>query len=136
MATLALLPGRFAVCRLEPQEKVPEWVEGDGFWSVTRTGDELSLVCPEETVPGKVISETAWCCFKVEGPLDFGEAGVLASLASPLQQANVSIFVVSTYLTDYLFVKEPDADPAAKALVRAGHRVFSEKGEEMREVSA
>jgi hypothetical protein len=130
MPVLNLLRGRFAICRLEPQESPPEWVKGDVFWSVTRNGDEISLVCPEEMLPAGVVSERGWCCLKVEGPLDFGQVGVLASLSTPLGQAKISIFVVSTYLTDYLFVKEQDSAAAVQALVRAGHKVFSERGEE------
>jgi hypothetical protein len=135
---LNLLRGRFAICRLEPQESLPEWVKGEEFWSVTHTGDEYSLVCPEEMLPVGVVAERDWCCLKVEGPLDFCQVGVLASLATPLQQAKISLFVVSTYLTDYLFVKEQDSAAAAQALVRAGHKVFSERGEQMQagEVSA
>ena len=129
MPALTVLPDRFAICRLDPLERIPEWATEGPLWSVTRTGEELSLVCPEDRLPEGMISEKGWCGLRVEGPLDFGEVGVLASLALPLRDAHVSILVVSTYLTDYIFLKKEDLGPAVGALRRAGHEVFSEEGE-------
>ena len=121
--TLDLLDGRFAVCRLAPSAQVPGWALGGAFSSATRTEAELSLVCPEAGVPPDVLSERGWRCLRVRGPLGFGMTGVLAGLASPLASSGVSIFVVSTYDTDYLLVQERDLDRARDALSRAGHTV-------------
>lgn len=129
MSTLTILPGRFAICRLDPGTDIPEWATKGLFWSATRTGEELSLVCLGENLPAGVISEKGWRCLGVEGPLDLGEVGVLVSLALPLREAHVSIFVVSSYLTDYILLKERDLGPAVRALIRAGHDVFSDQGE-------
>jgi hypothetical protein len=131
MPALTVLPGRFAICRLDPSEKIPGWAMEGLFWSVTGTGEELSLVCPEGNLPEGMISGKGWCCLRVEGPLDLGQVGVLASLTLPLREARVSIFVVSTYLTDYILLKKRDLGPAVQALSRAGHEVFSEKGEKI-----
>jgi hypothetical protein len=121
--TLELVAGSYAVCRLGAAEPVPAWCEGGPFVSVTRTDDALSLVCPQEAVPAAVLAERGFCCLRVVGPLGFGMTGVLASLSGPLASSGVSIFVVSTYETDYLMVQERDLGRAVDALTRAGHRV-------------
>jgi hypothetical protein len=120
---LRVLSGRFAVCRLAPDAPVPEQPAGAGLWSVTRTGDELSIVLPEENAPAECKAETGWRCLQVEGPLDFGLTGILASLATPLAEAGVSIFALSTYDTDYVLVKESDLEEAKRVLSAHGHRV-------------
>lgn len=120
--TLELLPGSFAVCRLEPGDVLPGWAAG-AFVSLTRTPDELSVVCPQEGVPPGVRAEPGWRCLRVKGPLGFGITGILASLAGPLASSGVSIFVVSTYDTDYLMVQERDLARGRSALERAGHRL-------------
>lgn len=117
---LELLAGTLAVCRLDPGSPLPAWAAGT-FVSVTRTDAELSVVCPADGVPPGVPAERGWRALRVRGPLGFGLTGVLASLASPLASSGVSIFVVSTYDTDYLLVQERDLDRARDALVRAGH---------------
>jgi uncharacterized protein len=119
---LELLAGSFAVCRLDAGAPLPPWATGS-FVSLTRTDAELSVVCPAEGVPAGVPAEAGWRALRVRGPLGFGMTGVLASLASPLASAGVSIFVVSTYDTDYLLVQERDLDRARHALVRAGHEL-------------
>jgi len=121
--TLALLEGRFAVCRLAPGEEVPAWASGGAFTSVTRTRDELSVVCAEEAVPEGIRCEDGWRVFQIEGPLDFGLTGILASVAGPLAEAGVSIFAVSTFDTDYLMIKEENVERAIAALGAAGHQV-------------
>lgn len=121
--SLHVLPERLAVCRLAPDAPVPAQPGGAGFWSVTRTSDELSVVLPEETVPSEWEAETGWRCLKVQGPLDFGLTGILASLATPLAEVGVPIFALSTYDTDYVLVKESDLEKAKRALSANGHRV-------------
>lgn len=120
--TLDLLDGAFAVCRMDPADPPPPWAVGT-FVSVTRTEAELSVVCPEASLPAGVRGEGGWRCLRVRGPLGFGMTGVLASLASPLAASGVSIFVVSTYDTDYVLVQERDLGRARDALTRAGHAV-------------
>jgi hypothetical protein len=120
---LELLPGTYAVCRLEAAEPVPGWAGAGPFVSMTRTEAELSVVCPEGAVPAEVRKEPGWRCLRVVGPLGFGMTGVLASLAGPLASSGVSIFVVSTYDTDYLMVQDRDLERGKDALERAGHTV-------------
>ena len=121
--TLELMAGSYAVARLDAADPVPAWAGGERFVSVTRTEAELSVVCPQGAVPPGVRAEPGWRCLRVRGPLGFGMTGVLASLAGPLASSGVSIFVVSTYDTDYLMVQERDLDRGVDALERAGHTV-------------
>jgi hypothetical protein len=118
--TLSLLPETLAVCRLAPDAPRPDWATG-GFLSVTRTSEELSIVCAEQNVPPSVRCEKGWRCLKVAGPLDLSLIGILAALAVPLAEARIALFAVSTYDTDYLLVKEADVERAVEVLRRAGH---------------
>lgn len=120
--TLKALPGPLAVCRLDPHATPPVWAVG-AVTSVTRTPDELSVVCAEEAVPRDVRAERGFHCLAVEGPLDFAATGILASLAAPLAEAGVSIFVLSTFDTDLLLVRDTLLPKAAAVLRAAGHRI-------------
>jgi uncharacterized protein len=121
---LHLLPGRMAVCQLPPDAEPPLWcLRAPGFCSLTRTADEWSAVCAEETVPDTVRSEKGWRLFRVAGTLDFSLTGVMASIAGPLAGAEVSLFAIATYDTDYVMVKADRLDQATAALRAAGHVV-------------
>lgn len=121
---LKVLPETFAVCRLAPDASIPDWAMFDGLpVSITRTADELSIVCPESQVPIDVQAERGWRCFKILGPLPFSMTGVLASLVAPLADAGISIFAFSTYDTDYVMVKEAMLGPARDVLAADGHDV-------------
>jgi hypothetical protein len=122
--TLELVAGSYAVVRLDAGAPLPDWAGGGPFVSITRTDAELSVVCPQEAVPAGAQAERGWRCLRVAGPLGFGMTGILASLAGPLASSGVSIFVVSTYDTDYLMLQERDLDRGADALARAGHTVL------------
>ncbi len=125
--SLSLFKSRLTVCRLPPTAKVPSWAFRDkAFSSITYTKDELSIVCPESSVPRGIKQEVGWRIFKVAGPLDFALTGILASMADPLAKAGVSIFAISTFDTDYLMVKEEKLDLALKVLKEAGHKVSPE----------
>jgi hypothetical protein len=122
--SLDILPGRLAVCRLPPDAPLPEPPSRAGFWSATRTEEELTIVLPEEMAPAGWKAESGWRCFKVLGPLDFGLTGILASLATSLAEAGVPIFAVSTYDTDYVLVKEENLEKAKQALLASGHSIL------------
>ena len=122
--SLTILPERLAICRLPPEEALPERPPQARFWSVTRTEEELSIVLPEEYAPAGSRAETGWRGLKVEGPLDFDTPGILASLALPLAKAGISIFALSTYDTDYILVKEKDLEKAKRALRANGHTLL------------
>lgn len=118
---LDVLPERFAVVRLAADAAVPEWARGGALVSVTRTADELSIVCPEAAVPSDLPAQRGFRGLRVRGPLDFSAVGVLASLAGPLAAAGVSLFALSTFDTDYLLVRAADLERALAALAGAGH---------------
>ena len=126
---LRALLGRLAVCRLPADVPIPSWALAGGIVSITRTNDELSIVCPEERVPAEVKAERGWRALQVVGPLDFALTGVLAALVVPLAEAGVSIFALSTYDTDYVLVRENDLPRAVTALAHAGHTVREDNGD-------
>ena len=116
---LAAFPQKLAVCRLSPGAPVPSWVRGE-FTSVTRTAEELSIICDQDAVPGDVQAERGWRMLRVQGPIPFEMTGVAAGLVAPLAQAGISVFLLSTYDTDYLLVKE-DAFEHGLEVLRATH---------------
>src|SRR5262249_14171428 len=116
---LTVLPESLAICRLRPSERIPSWAleEHEALSSITRTAEELSIVCAEEAVPpDDVQAEPGWRALKVPGPIPFETTGVLASIASPLAAAGISIFAVSTFDTDYVLVREGDVERALAVL--------------------
>jgi hypothetical protein len=118
--TLITLADKFAVCKLDPQAPIPPWAALGSLVSITRTIDELSVVCPQNLVPGDVTCEPDWRCVRVAGTIDFALIGVIASLVHPLATAGVSVFVLSTFNTDYLLVRSNDWERAVKVLRSAG----------------
>ena len=125
--TLSILPHQYAVCRLDPNGPIPPWtLLGDDFVSLTRTRDELSVICMQENVPESAKAERGWYCVKVEGPFDFSVSGVNASLAVPLAEAKISTLAVATYETDYLLIQPKDLERAIQVLEKAGHHILRE----------
>ena len=121
---LALLEGRFAICRLGVNEPVPAWVlDASGFIAFVRTSDELSVLCQEKILPANMPSEPGWRMFMVEGPLDFAITGILLALAKPLSDAGLSILAISTFGTDYLLVKEEALESAVHGKSQRKYRV-------------
>ena len=115
--TLGLLAERFAVCRLAPRSELPGWLDWSGeLVSVTATAEELSIVCLADRVPEDIQAERDWRAFVVEGPLDFALVGILARLSGALAEAEISLFALSTYDTDYLLVREAKLEAATAAL--------------------
>ncbi len=118
------LPTAFAVCRLPPDAQLPLFAETE-FTSITRTAEELSIVCPIDQAPQNTKCESPWTCFKLEGPFAFSLTGVLAAFLNPLAERGVPIFAVSTFDTDYILVKEEHVASALDALQAAGHDLVS-----------
>ena len=123
--TLLVLPETLAVCRLPPDANIPPWAVGRNLLAIVRTLDEMSIICPQSGVPAEIQSEGGWCALKVLGPLDFSLVGILAQLAGVLANADVSIFVISTYDTDYILVKDHQLETAITALNQAGYPCLS-----------
>jgi hypothetical protein len=121
--TLSILPEILAICRLKKNAGIPEWAQGARFVSITRTSEELSVVCPQTQVPKGTKRDAGWRCLKVKGPLDLSATGVLASLTAPLAQERISVFAFSTYDTDYFLVRQKDLKKAAMVLSQSGHQM-------------
>ena len=126
---LTLLAERFAISRLAADAPVPDWATQSPFFSVTRTGDELSIVSELSHVPVGVQSQPGWRVLKVHGPFVLSEIGVLSALTAPLAEARISLFAVSTFDTDYLLVAAETLSAAITALGRAGHTIHRSKAE-------
>lgn len=124
--TMKLLGESFAVCRLEANEPIPVWAGSGSFFSITRTAEELSVVCPQENVPAGVKCEIGWKALKVEGPLDFSLIGILSSISTVLAESGISIFAISTYDTDYILVKDEKISEAMDVLSAKGYNIISE----------
>lgn len=121
---LRLLPETLACTRMDAAQPVPEWaLAGDRFASVTRRGDELSVLCADAAMPAEVDAWRGLRALAVEGPLGYELVGVMAALAAPLAEAGVWILALATYETDVLVVKGEQLEQAIGALERAGHRV-------------
>ena len=120
---LTLVAGRYAVCRLPAQAELPDWAHPEHLLSITWRAGETSIVCPERFVPPEVKAERGWRALEVSGPLDFELVGVLSSMLLPLAQAEVSVFVLSTYDTDLILIPEGQLERALSALGDAGHNV-------------
>ena len=115
---LNILPDRFAVCKVNREEKLVAWITASPFFCITRTYDELSIVCLEEYVPNGIKSEKGWRAIKFEGPLDFRLVGILNSVTSPLAKAQISVYAISTYETDYVLVKAAQLEKAVEELLK------------------
>ena len=121
---LEVAPVELAVVQLDPTADIPGWALAGDLYSVSRTPEELSIVCGQEFVPDGLTARRGFRALKVQGPLEFSAVGVLESLARPLAEAGLSIFVISTFATDYLLVAAVDLASACDVLVAAGHDVL------------
>jgi hypothetical protein len=120
---LQVVAGEFAVCRLPATEPVPAWAGSGVFSSVTRTADELSIMCPAAQVPAGIKHESGWRLLKLQGPFAFTETGILAAVLVPLAAAKIGILATATFDTDYVLVKTGRFAEACRVLQAAGHTV-------------
>lgn len=121
---MKLLKGKYGVCRLDKNETIPIWAQNSDFYSITKTSEELSVVCIQKQIPEHVKFESDWRIFKIEGPLDFSLIGILSSISSLLAKNKISIFAISTYDTDYILVKDKDVTNAVKVLSKENYEII------------
>jgi len=122
MISLKKLKQEFAICKLSPNSIIPDWIWASSLYSISKTTDELSLVCEQDKIisqPG-MHQEKDWKCLQVVGPLDFSLTGILSSIAQPLADNKISIFALSTYDTDYILVKKEKFAEAQTVLKNNG----------------
>ena len=116
--TLQILKDRYAVCKAEKPARL---INSEDFFSVTVTKDEVSIVCTEKHIPAGCEVQAGFRAMRIKGILDFSLTGIIARISGILAQRDISIFVVSTYDTDYIFVKEEDMEKCVKALEENGY---------------
>lgn len=116
-----ILDGTYSVVRLPPDADLPEWATRSAFFSVTRTSDELSIICSESLVAPTTKGEGGWRCIGLIGPFAFGAIGIAADITSTLAKAGVSLLLVSTFDTDYVLLRADNLERGVAALVDAGH---------------
>ncbi|MBM4330181.1 MAG: ACT domain-containing protein [Deltaproteobacteria bacterium] len=120
---ISVRPETLAICQMDKDAGIPDWALTCAFFSLTRTKEELSVVCSQMNVPEGIKKEGGWRCLQVAGSLDFSITGVLASLTIPLAKEGISVFALSTYNTDYLLVKEQHLGKAVQTLAQNGHQI-------------
>jgi uncharacterized protein len=113
----------YTIVRLEPDAPIPDWAMQGEFNSISRTADELSIVCPAGVIPPTVRAPQRWICMKLEGPFPFSVTGILLSFIQPLSDNAIPIFAVSTYDTDYVLIQEEFSEKALSILQQAGHEL-------------
>ena len=118
-----VLAGAYTVTRHAADAPVPDWAAKGEFTSITRTGEELSIVCPLENCPADGGQRKRWACLKLEGPFEFSLTGVLLAFIQPLSENNIPIFAVSTYDTDYVLIPEECRGPGYRSAPEGRTRV-------------
>ena len=121
---LELMKGQYGICRLDTKDTIPTWCQKGEFYSITKTADELSIVCLEDYIPNEIQAEKEWRIFKILGPLDFSLVGILSKISTLLAESKMSIFALSTYDTDYILVKQSTTLEAINQLRQAGYHVI------------
>ena len=122
---LSTLDGFFAICKLNPQTKIPNWALKGEFYSITQTSEELSILCPQKIIPDEITSVGRWRGLKIEGPFQFTEIGILNSITAPLASVKISLLSISTFDTDYVFIQDDQFEDALLILAANGHEVPS-----------
>jgi len=118
------LPDTYGIARLEASSPIPPWADGGGFVSISRSEDELSIVCQQTRFPDSVPSSLNWVCFKLVGPFAFDETGIVASVVTPLSTGGIGVFVVSTYDGDHVLIKSQDLERSKTLWENAGHTII------------
>ncbi|TGY43714.1 ACT domain-containing protein [Clostridium sartagoforme] len=122
--TLKLLKDKYSVCRLDKNNEIPKWIFDEEIFSITKTEDELSIVCLQDKISNDIICEKDWKILKIEGPLDFSLVGILSKISTLMANNKISIFAISTYDTDYILIKEESVDKAIKVLESNSYSIF------------
>ncbi len=125
MITLKKLDQEFTICKLTPDATIPDWIWASSLYSISKTADELSLICEQDKIAPypNMLQSNDWKCLQVLGPLDFSLTGILSSIAQPLAENKISIFALSTYDTDYILVKKENFIRAQEVLEGSGFKV-------------
>ena len=120
---LSLLKESYSICTLPNTAPIPDWASKESLASITRTDKELTIVCKQDIIPSELQSDRNWRCFRIDGSFDLNQIGVISSISSPLADAGISIYVISTYDTDYFLVKDNNLDQTISTLSDIGHNI-------------
>ena len=120
---LSLLKDKYGICTLPNTAPIPDWALTQSLASITRTEKELTIVCRLEILPSQYQSGLKWRCFKIDGSFDLNQIGVISSISSPLADAGISIYVISTYDTDYFLIQEQNLEKTISTLSDIGHNI-------------
>lgn len=125
---LIILKDTYAIYRFNYEIDIPEWTKDSDFYSVTRTQDELSIVCKQsDSKTGEFLVNSDWKILKIEGKLDFSLVGIIAEVTGLLKTSKIPVFTISTYDTDYILVKNQDLGKAVDSLESDRHKITFEK---------
>jgi hypothetical protein len=118
--TILLLEGDYSLCSLSANNSMPEWAITSHFYTITKTNDELSIICESHLVPPEVVQASGWRLLKIAAVLDLSLTGITANFSTALANAGINICVIATYDTDYIMVKQDKVAAAIAALQQAG----------------
>lgn len=115
-----ILPGIYSLCRLAADQPIPQWVFSSSFYSISKSAEELSIVCASRYVPEHVQQSNNWKLLKIDAVLDLSLTGITAMFSKPLAQAGINLCVIATFDTDYVMVPEEKLFIATRALQNEG----------------
>lgn len=112
----------FSICKIKDISHIDF---SDEFYFIGKTDEELSLVCSTEKAPKETLErEDNWKCFKIEGVLDFSLIGIFSKISTLLAENKIGIFVVSTFNTDYVLVKNENYEKALNILEKNNYTII------------
>lgn len=121
---LIVLEKKYSIYKFEADSVLPEWIYLSGFYSITKTTEEISVVTEQtDQIPGNIPCSKDWRIIKVAGPLDFSLVGIIADISAILKEAKIPIFTISTYDTDYILLKQKDLETGVKALTEKNYKI-------------
>ena len=123
---LKLLKPTYSICKLSPDNEVPSWALTSSTFFLSKTSDELSIICPATEIPSEVKVSNGWRCIRVDGDLEFDEIGVVTTVSSPIANKGISLFLVSTHDRDYVLIHKDDLDNAISEYEKKGFSIVFE----------
>jgi uncharacterized protein len=123
--SFTLLEDTYSIVKLKELPVLPAEAIKNGFYSVTITPEEISLVTKKsDFIPAAEQLSTGWRILKIMGPLDFSLTGIIADITTILKKENIPVFIISTYDTDFILIKQNYADKAVQSLCKSGYVYF------------
>jgi uncharacterized protein len=124
-----LLKGDYSIYRLKKDSAIPSWVSESDFCSVTRTKEELSIICKDAGIKADIDIRTdrSWRILKINGPLDLSLIGIIADISNLLKDNKIPVFTISTYDTDYILIKFQYLSETISVLRNAGYKIIDDK---------